>query len=160
MKHSTNFHEREQCTCLGLLDSTFGATEPGEILMHIFAERKGIRRLRELSLNRRCRAVLWQARNPRWWEKDTPKVFCRPGTNNLRFTDVNLPLTFMYVPHRDAAHGGTERFGKNSKIRFVLLWIYIHPTGEKYIYIHISIHVSPMVHFSPMVQPNGDRRKC
>jgi hypothetical protein len=36
-------------------------------------------------------------------------------------TEATLPLTFTYVPHRDAAHGGTGRFRKNPKIRFILL---------------------------------------
>ena len=37
-------------------------------------------------------------------------------------TDVNLPLTFTYVPFRDAAHNGASgRFRKNPKISFVLL---------------------------------------
>jgi len=35
--------------------------------------------------------VARRARNPQWRDLDTPKVFCRSGTNNL-------PLTFAYVP--------------------------------------------------------------
>ena len=40
--------------------------------------------------------VARRARNPQWRDLDTPKVFCRPGTT-FRY-DVNLPLTFTFVP--------------------------------------------------------------